>query len=264
MAYRNLRFAFLHAAADAGDSALTSSSQHADYPRRHLIDRRPSSLFRFNTTTVDEWVKVDRGAGTLEAVDRMIIPPGHNLDTCDLLRIFRSPNDSDWTQVDGWNQTIESDPDGIIDRTFTSTTNRYLRFNCLEAGTQWEFGQLYFTRTRAITVGPEPKWTDQQVPVSVEVPFWTRDATALFAPNRRLYSFAQPGLESTDLTIYDDLIAAVSDAVAFYVDPPDDSETARFVKIVPRSWRREQYHPTPSARGAALYRVSFNMLEQTS
>jgi hypothetical protein len=267
MAYQIPRFAFLHAAADAGAANLSSDDEDTDFPLENLIDGRPSSLFKFDSSG-SHYVIVDRGTQPMsEAVGRIIIPAGHNLAAATLVRVHSSTTGA-WggeeTLRKGWDQTGESDPDGIIDQDFTAeTTDRYLRFYVLTpAGTTWEFGQLYFTRTRqATTAGPEPRWTDQPESISVVRELWSRSATSLYAANRRRYSFRTHILESTDLSVYDELFTAVSDSTAFYMDPPDDTETPRFVKIAPRTWRRTQDHPAP-ASGGPTYTISFEMLEQ--
>ena len=86
MAWRNPRYAFQHAIRDSGVSSITViPSADADYPVDYLIDDRAGSLFKFDSSSGSSLIRIDRGAGSLEAVDRIIIPAGHNLDTKDII-----------------------------------------------------------------------------------------------------------------------------------------------------------------------------------
>jgi len=86
MAWRNPRYMFQHAARDAGASALTPDpAADSDFPIDYLIDDRAGSLFKFGSSSASAKIEIDRGTGTLEAVDRIIIPAGHNLDTKDII-----------------------------------------------------------------------------------------------------------------------------------------------------------------------------------
>jgi hypothetical protein len=258
-------FNFLHAGADAGVGSMTSSGVESAYPLDNLIDYRPSSLCKFDGTTSNEWIKIDRGTGTLEDVDRFIMPAGHNLATCDLIRLHSSTNDADWTLLDGWNQTSESDPDGIIDRSFTATDDRWVRFTCLEAGTVWETTQLWWTNKRTPTIGPEVPWTEEQVPNTVTVPFPSRTAALSLAGNRWRYDLTYNMVSGTDLTLFDDLIDEVGvDLLPFYFDCPDDTAPVGplLMRIIASSYSREQQHPTPSGSATVAYRIRFSMLEE--
>lgn len=272
MAYQNPKFGFLHAAADAGEPALTSSSSPeaaTGYPLAHLVDYRPSSLFTFGQTGA-RYVTVDRGAGTLEEIDRVVVPAGHNLATATLIRVHTSTTgvfSGEETLRVGWNQSSEPDVSGIIDKEFTAETDdRYVRFYVLSpAGTAWSFGQLWYTATRqAATIGPKPDWTDQPVSNLIVRELPTREATSILGANRRSFSLEHLHLESTDLEVYDDLFEQCSvGGRPFYFWPPDDSEVPLLMRITDRQVTRIHDFPAP-ASGRFMYRVRFSMIEQTT
>jgi hypothetical protein len=256
-------FYFLHAAADAGAANLSSDAEDSDYPLENLIDYRPSTLFKFSSSGA-HWVKVDRGTQPMsEGVNRLIIPAGHNLENAAYCYLQSSINDSDWTLQEFWNQSTVTDPDGLIDRSFGSITDRWLRFGTTTTGYTWEFGQLYLTRTRQGTqAGPEPEYTDQPLAVSIVRDMPGRSANSLLGPARRYYKFKIQRVPSADIDVYDDLFASNSDAVPFYFQPPDDTENPRFVLILPGSFNRQQDHPILMNADAPTYTISFDLIEQ--
>jgi hypothetical protein len=270
MTHQTPSYNFLHAAADAGVGALTSSTTPGEatgYPLDNLIDYRVSSLFRFGQ---NGWgsVKVDRGTQPMsEACDRIIIPAGHNLENATVCNVHSSVNDSDWTtRVANWDQSAESDPDGIISKDFSaSTTDRYLRFRIQTVGYAWEFGQLFFTRKRTPTRGPDPDWIEQQVSNTVSVPFPARTASLSLAANRWRYQFKYNRLDGADLTLLDDLIEAVGiDLLPFYFDAPDDTSPTGplLMKINGDSYSRKQARRAPAGPLGAAYDFEFAMLEE--
>ena len=265
MAYQNPSYSFLHAAADAGVANVVPQTGAATgYPEDNLIDYRPSSLFRFASGGVDRTVDIDRGAGTLEAVDRLIIPVGHNLAASTSTIAKSSPDDVDWgNTLVSWNQSNATVPAGIIDKSFTSTDDRYLRFSVRTPGSQWEYGQLVFTRKRTPSVGIDPRWTANKVSSTLKVPFPSREASLSTAPDRWFYRVPYNRIDGTDLTIFDDLFEETgSGLVPFYFDPPDDGDDPILMSIQGEPVRRQD-HPSPSGAGGATYRIEFDMLEQS-
>jgi hypothetical protein len=266
VAFQTPAYSFLHAAAAAGVGNLSSRVAPASgYPLDNLIDYKPSTLFRHGGTTALEWVVIDRGTQPMgEGVDHMMIPVGHNLGTCSLCRIWHSTDGIDWgTALTGWNQQNESDPDGFIDRSFTLTTNRYLRFSCQESGTAWEFGQLVFTRKRTPTAILVPGWDRPPQTNTISVPFPTRTASLSLAPDRLFYDFKYRRVDGADLTFFDELYSAVGLNVPFYFYPPDDALDPLYMKI---SERREfrQDRPNPAGPLGPAYQIGLSLLEQTA
>ena len=147
MAYQNPSYCFLHAAADAGAASMFASDNETgtpdredpDYPLENLIDYRPSSLFKFSAGDTNNAVYIDRGAGTLENITWIIIPPGHNLATAGVC-LLESDTTSAWAAPNNrasWTQTGESDPDGIITKVTETFNDRYVRFRVNAPSTAW-------------------------------------------------------------------------------------------------------------------------------
>jgi hypothetical protein len=271
LTYQNPSYSFLHIGADAGVGSLTASPVAATgFPLDNLVDYRSSSLFKFSATGAG-YVEIDAGVQPMaEEIDRIIIPAGHNLATVTQARVITSTTGAyggEETIRRTWDQSAQSDPDGIIDQTFTTTsTDQYTRFYInAPAGTAWEFGQLWITNKRTPTRGPDPDWSEQQVSNTVSVPFPSRTATVSLAANRWEYEFTYHYLDGTDLAIFDDLIEEVGiDLVPFYLDPPDDTTPTGplLMKINSGSYRRDQERTIPSGALGAAYQIRFSMLEE--
>jgi hypothetical protein len=258
MAYRNPRFCFLHAAADAGAANLTSSHPDSDYPVDNLIDYRPSSLCIFASSGANRAIMLDRGAAGLESIDRMIIPAGHNLDGANWW--LQSDPTGSWPGTPRANGTAGT---GLIDASFTGSTDRHWRLLIGTSG-QWEIGQWYLTRTRQPTTrGIDPAWEERQVPTLREMDFPSREAMLAMAPVRWIYGLSYRALEGTDLAVFDDLMTETGvGLVPFYFDPPDDSRDVLLVRV--RDYpRRTQDHPNPGAGGAS-FDLQFTLIEQGS
>lgn len=272
MAYRAPNFMWLHAAQDTGVSNITSSNAHADYPLDHLIDNRPSSLFKFNTSASAHWIKIDRGSASEEQVGRMIIPEGHNLSgstwTCYTATSNLGDTAALWA-ASGTYQFFFTGAAGnpLIDKTFgTPTQHRWIFLVCTTGSGQWEIGQLFYTRTRTMTTrGPDPKWTERPVPAMIRRELATREANSLLAPNRIAWELKHHALDSTDVAILDDLLEAVGvGASPFYYDSTDNADAPRLMRISNLAPPRIQDHPIPAGSGAPTYELTIEMLEQTS
>jgi hypothetical protein len=257
MTYRVPSFSSLHAAADAGIAAITSDNEHASFPLDNLIDYRNSSLFKFSTAAVDHWIKIDRAA-VGENINRIIIPAGHNLDGATLSLQYAASDSWPGTVAEGWTQSGAA----IIDRTLDDdSTARWWRLSITTSG-QWEIPQLWLTRKRTPTRGPDPDWGRYKVSGVRTVAFPSRTASLSLGPVRVQYRMKWNHLDSTDLTIFDELLAEVGvDLLPFYIDPPDDNDDALLVKIVGRV-TLDQDSKNPASDGPA-YRAQFTMLEES-
>ena len=267
MTYQNPNYYFLHAAADAGAAAITPANEDADYPAENLIDYRPSSLFK-STSSANNKVEIDRGAGTLEGINHLIVPDGHSLDAS-AEGVVESSTTGDFTGEEI--ELLSFNPaSGLISESFTagSTAERqyqYLRVYFLTTGSNQEYGQLWLTKKRTPSVGPDPNYGEAQVSSTVTIPFPSRSASLSLAANRWQYTLTYHHLDGTDLAVFDELIAEVGiDLLPFYFDPPDDTTPTGplLMKIIGGSYRREQERESPSGAAGAAYRVSFSMLEQ--
>jgi len=266
MAYRLPQFMFLHAAQDAGVGSITANNAvDSDYPLAHLIDNRPSSLMKFDASESDHWIKIDRGAAGLEALDRLIIPAGHNLNpNCTFLAI--QSNTSDSFPGGSTRGSIATPPNAMIDLDLTEEDpeHRWLFIN-FTGSDAYELGQLFFSHSRVMTTrGPDPGWVERPVPSMIRRELATREANSLLAANRKAWSLKHNALDSTDVAILDDLLDAVGvGAAPFYYDSTESTDDPRLMRISNLAPRREQDHPAPKS-GDPTYQVEIEMLEQTS
>lgn len=257
MAYSNPAYGILHAGALAGSAAITPKyATAAGFGKERLIDSRSALLCRFSASQANHDVEIDRGAGTLEAVDRCWIPAGHNLSGA-TVRVY-SGGTSPASTLRGSSAVSGS---GAIDFGFTSNTDRYVRV--LFDGTgQWELGELWITRRRTTTRGLDPGWgAPSIVPAQItEMP--TREISTLLGPARRVFGFSYHDVDDggADATLLDD-VAALGRAAAFLFWPPASSALPFVAKLL-EDGDREQDSPVPVVKLGHEY--GFRLIEQTS
>ncbi len=148
MAFRMPSFIFLHAGAAAGVAAITMSpAAAAGFPAYRSIDFRGQSLAKHGSSSSSAYWQVDRGAGTLEAIDRLVIPSGHNLGA-QTVTVKASATGS----FGGEETTLHSftSAAGLIVEALTSSTARYIRVGFGGTGT-WEYGEIWLGRIRTPT-----------------------------------------------------------------------------------------------------------------
>ena len=262
MAWRNPRYAFQHAARDAGLSAITPTPvEDADFPADYLIDDRAGSLFKFDSSSASAKIEIDRGAGTLEAVDRILIPTGHNLGTMDI--IVEDDDNSGFTSPATLlaSTTVAA---GWIDEAMTSGNQRYLRIRIIGTGT-WEIPELIFTRTRTLTRGPEPRWPDLKRSNTLTFEKESGAAALLsLGPDRRVFEFTYRNVDDGDATLDLALLLALIDSVGtdrpFIVDPPFDTESALW--MVRASDGRDGHEGAlPAATDVPVKRLTLSLIE---
>ena len=257
MAWRNPRYAFLHAAREAGAAAISSQNIFATaQPKDLLIDDRLSDLAKFNAAATDHFVQVDRGAGTLEAIDRLVIPTGHNFNGANLR--VRHADDAPFTSgVADLLATVAVASAGQLDYALTSSTKRYVRMDWpSSSSTAWEWGEWFLSRTRTTLRGPEPNWphTPRHAVRTYDLP---SGVTAILeeGPDRDaieyLYNVVK---DAADLAVFEDLIAAAGMSHPFILDPAYDTEaTAFFLLTAPIE--REYDNPNPTVAISRSYRL---------
>jgi hypothetical protein len=128
---------------------LAAGTEDPGYPLYRLYDRDAGRLFRAAGAGTLE-VRADQGA-TPRAVDRLIIPAGHNLDGA-TLEVLHSDDDSACQPaVPQWAQQGA----GLINRTWTSVTKRYWKLRITAPSSAPELGELFLTSTYEWERNPE-------------------------------------------------------------------------------------------------------------
>lgn len=225
MAYQNPSFNFLHAYRDAGASGLTvSPAAAATGPVDYLIDDRAGSLCVAGSAATSGFWLVDRGAGTLEDVDRLLIPAGHNLDGRSLT--ISQDDNAGFTSPTALATSIAVSGSGLIDITLASiTAERYVTV-AIDTGASlaWEIGEVFLTRKRTLSRGPNFRWKHPSVDnVIAHTNAAGVESFRVIGAARKTYDLQWGWIDGADLTVLQELEAAVGTHTPFYFDPPDDS-----------------------------------------
>jgi len=266
MGYRNPRFSWLHALADAGYTNVSyNGSLAANSEEHYLFDYRVSSLFIWSSAATDRWIKLDRTAAGLEIIDRMVIPAGHNLDGAAFKLQHSTTGAYGGEETDALDTSFSGTGVQSFD-TFSGggSTNRYWRLIISTSGA-WEIPQLYLTRTRTTGStgrGPDPGWSQRPRSVGVRRQLPTRSVGSIFSPNRLAVSLTHNKLEGAELTLFEDLFEGVGvNLLPFWYDPMDDTKDPRYMMIVGNEPRALQQRVAPKTYGEA-HQFGFDMLEQ--
>ena len=226
MAWQNPGFGWLHAARDAGATAITANNAFAsDAPKDFLIDDRAGALTSFASSESNHWLAIDRGSGTLEAINHLYIPAGHNFDGANI-RVRADdtlPMSAPITTILASTAITGSD---AISLSMTSNTQRYVVFDWPSSTGQWELPELLYTNLKTPTQGPRVRYADEtRHPVQIaETQTGARYVLSVGADQRAYdVTWEQVRLEA-DRTILDDLIAAVGLSKPFLFRPPQNAD----------------------------------------
>ncbi len=230
MAWRAPRYNVLHAGRDAGVAALAVSPAAAtDFPVDNLIDDRAGSLFKFTSSGADSTIDIDRGAAGLEAVDRLIIPAGHNFTgTYDLEADDNSGFSSPTALVTAATWAAAGAQHDI---SFTANTEQFLRIKWL-ATAQWEVPQIVWTRKRTPVVGPNSIFLDRLEDSTLDFSKPSGVIASLqLGPDRRRFQYQYRFIESADELVFDAIWLDTKTLNPFWLDPAFDDEPVIWVKF---------------------------------
>lgn len=260
MSYARPRFAWLHVLADAavgGGSIDLSAAAHADYPAERLWDYRPNRLMRFNAAATSFWVEVDRGAAGLEAVDRLVIPAGHNLGAT-TLEVFESTTGAFGGEEVSLGSVAAPGAD-VIDLALDSSSARYLRLVVTGSSLVYEFGELYLTRQRQpASRGFDPGYSDLPVAQTVEEDTPSGIVAVAFGPPRDQIEAEINRLDGADLTLFDELKAHALRRLGVWYWRHDTASVPIFA--TPTVTKREQARENPTLDGEA-WQFGFTLRE---
>jgi hypothetical protein len=257
MTWRNPRYCYLHAARDAGAAAITDNSHGwlAANPKDFLIDDRAGALATFDSSETDHWIQVDRGAGSLDAIDRLLIPSGHNLAGTTLTVKTGAADPPTTSRFSG---AVVA---GLIDEDITTNSDRYVRLEITGTGA-WAIPELVYTSTQVTTRGPEPGWLDhlQHNTRHFEKDSGVIASLALGADRRRIEYVYRDVKLAADLLVFAELVATCGTSKPFYLDPCFDTETPVWMKLIEDS-RQVQDPAIPAATNTTQRRIELSMLE---
>ena len=125
---------------ESSSVTLAVGTEDPACPLYRLSDRNIGRMFQpLAASTVT--VKIDQGSSPA-AVDRLIIPAGHNLDGIALALTF-SDNDVSYTSmVPGW--TAQA---GVIEKSWAAATHRYWKFTITNPSVVPALGELFLSAT---------------------------------------------------------------------------------------------------------------------
>lgn len=133
---------------ETGAVTLATGAENPDFPLWRLSDRDIGLLFKA-AEAVTLTVKIDQGAAGNIAVDRLLIPAGHNFSGM-TLDIKYSADDVTYTAaVAQWAGAA-----GLINNSWASLTRRYWKFIITAPGTIPQFAELFLC----------PTYTWEQIP----------------------------------------------------------------------------------------------------
>jgi len=260
MAYRSPFFLSHHEARLRGAAAMTieGDGAHASFPKERLIDSSIDKLFRFNGTTGNNGVRIDRGVSPTEALTRLVIPAGHNVGAA-LVQVHEDDN-SGFTSPTTLHSSVPGS--GLIDLALSpAATEQYLRFRVVTAGTAWEFSELFWTLPRTPAVGPDPQYRDEQTPNLTETQLSSRNIYRLAkGDDLRAFEIQFNRITKAQLAVFDSVWSDTSQGLyPLYFGSPDDADAVVYCWIMDRI-RREQDAPNPTGMGLH-FRTRLELLE---
>jgi len=255
----------VHEARDRGVAHLDTDPDPVDpeFPLVHLIDGLPSRLFRFETSPQFPNVDLDRGSGSLVALDRLVIPAGNQLASTVVYRVRDSAVSvfSSSTILASFNGTFG----GLLDIPLSpSASQQFLRIQDEQSdiNSPLPMTELWYTQTVIPTRGPDPDW--EQTPEArrevVELATGA-SATVVLGPQQDFIQIRFNGLSGSSFTALNDGLASVGfGAETFLFWPPDDRFGPRIVRLLDAS--RPQDSRSPKGTGPT-YRWELTMREVT-
>lgn len=253
MAYALPRFAWLNATADSvaagGIVRVTVSvavNADAVFAKDHLADYRPNTLMRLAAAQTQFDTTLDRGSAGLEAVDRLLIPVGHNLGAATLT--VHSSTTGAFGGEEVSRGSVAAPGAGTVDLALTSTTDRFLRLRVAGGSLVYEYGELYFSRVRTATLRSwAPDYQDLQVPRQVRTETATGLVVLQFGSARSTVGGTFEKIGPPDLAFFDELLAHTLRGLPFWYWRPDSAAVP--ILVLGEFTRREQSRPNPSAIG---------------
>jgi hypothetical protein len=126
------------------------TDEDVSFPGYRLYDRDIGKLFKGDSTTNPFLITLDQDV-TVYAADRLIIPPGHNLDGLSLKIQYSTDNfGSDIHDAVSWVQSGS----GLIDKSFATQTKQYWRLNIAAPAQAPELPEMFLGPSYTFVVNP--------------------------------------------------------------------------------------------------------------
>ncbi|MDO8282703.1 MAG: hypothetical protein Q7U10_08825 [Thermodesulfovibrionia bacterium] len=120
---------------------LTLGTEDVAFPLYRLYDRECSDLFKITAAATFQ-IKVNQGA--IKAIDRLLIPAGHNLSGLTLTFSYSDYDADDYSQVEQWTQSGNALIDIPLD---SSMTHKYWKLTVASPSAIPQIPELFLTST---------------------------------------------------------------------------------------------------------------------
>lgn len=127
---------------ETGTVSLNAGTENPTYPLYRLYDRNIGRLFK-TTDTATVGIVTDQGASGNLAIDRLLIPSGHNLNGMTLDIFYSDDNINYYPAVTQWIQSGNA----LIDKSWTSLTKRYWGFKITSPASIPQIAELFLSPT---------------------------------------------------------------------------------------------------------------------
>lgn len=261
MTWQSAYFVAGHAARIAGNATMTPAAA-SGFEAYYLRDGGAQALAKFGSSGANSRIDIDRGAGVIPTLDRLIIPSGHNLGA-QTVTLYGSATGA----FGGEETTLKSftSAAGLINQTLsTPSALRYLR--CVFAGTgQWQLGELWVGKTFTLASGAAPAWSDPYAPNLLTYVFDSGVTGAVeLGPAVRGFEYSFVRLDASDVALMEELLEDIGRGLhTFWFMPPDTAETLRLVRLAQPAGR-EQGSANPRGPSGPVYSYSLSMIEDLS
>lgn len=257
-------FVIGHAARIAENAAMTPAAA-AGFPAYYLHDGGASHIAKFGSSGANSRIDIDRGAGTLATLDRLVIPAGHNLGA-QTVTVYGSATGA----FAGEQTTLHtfSSAAGLVNAILaTPSAHRYLRTVFAGTGT-WELGELWLGRTVTFAQGNASAWSDPFQPNLLNYVFDSGvTASNELGPAVRRLSFAWDGLgvrDQGDIALMEEVLADINYGQhTFWFQAPESTEPLRLVRL-DQPYSRSQALRNPRASGFNAFAYGLSMIEDLS
>jgi hypothetical protein len=259
MAWRVPRYGWLHAFRDAIVESTNAETANEDALRD---DRRADLCV---STDADMVVTFDRGTGTIDPINRFWIPGAWAGSGVDIdISLFASTIPTGGTDLLG-GPTIPAADNGLpFHWDFADNTLRYLRLELSTTGgtDTISLGEGVATFMWDTVRGPAQGWTDEQQDNRLS---FSKESGAIYSvalgpPLRRIEYDYRILDDTSDIKLFDDLLAAVGTYAPFLLDPAYDTEAPVWMRF-DRDPRITEDSPAPRTVSYIRRRWDLEMLE---
>lgn len=209
------------------DSTVTVTSATTGYDAYRLYDDFFGRQW-VATSTATQTIHVDRGSGTLDPIDTLIIPGGHLLSGCGLT-FERSANNSSWIPiVTTWTQSGSTQ---ILKQGSTTNTDRYLRVVISGASVAPQAGEIWigllYSFASGLSSGTE---IGLEVPCVINESIFAKTAHTVNLGTSKIRINAQiKSISAAERSTFENWFENGAIDPFFFVDQNGDGYFARFV-----------------------------------